>query len=84
MKFQDLFKSQKPIIACVHLMPLPGSPRYSGNIGAIYETALSEVEIFGRYPIDGLIVENFRDMPFYPDRLPPETSPPWPQLRARL
>ena len=73
MEFKDLFKSNKPLIACIHLMPLPGSPRYSGAIGDVYDTALAEVEIFKRYPIDGLIVENFRDMPFYPDRIPPQT-----------
>ena len=73
MKFKDIFKNPKPIIACVHLMPLPGSPRYSGKIAEIYDTALSEVEIFKRYPIDGLIIENFRDMPFYPNKLPTET-----------
>ena len=54
-------------------MPLPGSPRYSGRMTEVYDTALSEVEIFKRYPIDGLIIENFRDMPFYPNKLPTET-----------
>ena len=73
MKYKDIFSSQKPLIACIHLMPLPGSPRYSGKMEEIYNTALSEVELFKRYPIDGFIVENFRDMPFYPDRIPPET-----------
>ncbi len=73
MTFKDIFKAHKPIIACVHLMPLPGSPRYSGKIAEIYDTALSEVEIFKRYPIDGLIIENFRDIPFYPNKLPAET-----------
>src|SRR5262249_2579687 len=28
---------------------------------------------FARYAVDGLIVENFRDMPFYPRELPAET-----------
>jgi membrane complex biogenesis BtpA family protein len=42
-------------------------------MGAIYETALAEAELFSRYAIDGLIVENFRDVPFYPHKLPPET-----------
>lgn len=73
MAFKDLFKSQKPLIACIHLMPLPGSPRYTGNMRAVYDTALAEVEIFKRYSVDGLMVENFRDMPFYPDRIPAET-----------
>lgn len=73
MKFADLFQASKPLIACVHLMPLPGSPRYSGSMREVYDTALAEIEIFKRYPIDGLIVENFRDKPFYPDRIPAET-----------
>lgn len=71
--FIDLFKTPKPLIACIHLLPLPGSPRYTGNMRQVYETALGEAATFSRYPIDGLIVENFRDVPFYPDRLPPET-----------
>ena len=73
MTFSELFPSRKPVIACIHLMPLPGSPRYSGTMREVYETALTEADIFSRYPIDALIVENFRDMPFYPGRLPPET-----------
>jgi membrane complex biogenesis BtpA family protein len=73
MKFTELFEAPKPLIGCIHLMALPGSPRYGGRMREVYETALSEVETFNRHPIDGLIVENFRDKPFYPDRLPGET-----------
>ncbi len=73
MEFKALFPSAKPLIACLHLMPLPGAPRYAGNMRQVYASALSEVAIFQRYPIDGLIVENFRDTPFYPQRIPAET-----------
>ncbi len=73
MAFQTLFSAGKPLIACIHLLPLPGSPRYDGNMQAVYDTALAEARLFATYPIDGLIVENFRDMPFYPGRLPAET-----------
>jgi membrane complex biogenesis BtpA family protein len=73
MDFQSLFPAPKPLIACIHLLPLPGSPRYQGTMEAVYDTALAEVAIFQRYPIDGLIVENYRDAPFYPRSLPPET-----------
>jgi membrane complex biogenesis BtpA family protein len=73
MHFIELFPTRKPVIACVHLLPLPGAPLYQGNMRQIYDTALADVAIFQRYPIDGLIVENFRDAPFYPHRLPPET-----------
>ena len=73
MKFKELFKAPKPLIACIHLMPLPGSPRYGGRMREVYDTALSEVETFKRHSVDGLIVENFRDKPFYPDKIPAET-----------
>ena len=73
MIFNTLFTSTKPLIACIHLLPLPGSPRYDGNMQAVYDTALADAKLFASYPVDALIVENFRDMPFYPGRLPAET-----------
>ncbi len=73
MAFRDLFTAPKPLIACIHLMPLPGSPRYAGSMREVYDTALAEAAIFAQYPIDGLIVENFRDAPFYPHALPAES-----------
>jgi hypothetical protein len=71
MKFNELFTTPKPLIACIHLLPLPGSPRYGGSMKEIVETAVREAAIFNQYGCDGLIVENFRDNPFYPDDLPP-------------
>lgn len=73
MGFKDLFAARKPLIACIHLMPLPGSPRYGGSMREVYDIALSEASILKRYGVDGLIVENFRDIPFYPNKIPPET-----------
>jgi hypothetical protein len=73
MKFRELFASARPLIACIHLLPLPGAPGYGGNMREVYETALAEVEIFKRHGVDGLIVETFRDRPFFPGRLPAET-----------
>lgn len=73
MTFQQLFKNEKPVIACIHLQALPGAPLYAGNFQYILEKALAEVDIFKATRIHGLIVENFRDIPFYPDKLPSET-----------
>lgn len=73
MKFRELFKSNKPLIACIHLLPLPGSPLYGGSMSDVYDRALEETELFGRHAVDGLMVENFRDRPFYPGRVPAET-----------
>jgi membrane complex biogenesis BtpA family protein len=73
MNFKELFSSKKPIIACIHLLPLPGSPRYRGSMKEVYDMSVKDAEIFRMYNVDGLIVENFRDNPFYPDRLPSES-----------
>ena len=73
MSFKDLFPKRKPLIACIHLMALPGAPLYGGNLSAVYDRAIREAEIFGNAGVDGLIIENFMDVPFYPDRVPSET-----------
>ncbi|MEE9473799.1 MAG: BtpA/SgcQ family protein, partial [Acidimicrobiia bacterium] len=59
------------LIAVVHLPPLPGAPRYSGDLslkGAVRDAG--ELEHAG---FDSLIVENFGDVPFYPDDVPATT-----------
>jgi membrane complex biogenesis BtpA family protein len=71
--FWDLFDTKKPLIGVIHLMPLPGSPSYDGDRKVIYEKALEEVAVYKKYGIDGLLIENFRDKPFYPDKIPAET-----------
>ncbi|PWU05415.1 MAG: phosphorybosylanthranilate isomerase, partial [Verrucomicrobia bacterium] len=73
MDFQTLFPKQKPIIACIHLLPLPGAPLYDGDLSKIYEKALLEAKLFQQHGVHGLIIENFHDKPFFPDRVPPET-----------
>ncbi len=73
MRFEELFPGGRPLIACVHLLPLPGSPAYAGSMDSVYETALAEIEVFMRHGVDGLIVENLRDIPFYPGPVPAPT-----------
>lgn len=71
--FQKLFSIQKPVIGVIHLLALPGAPLYDGNIAKVYDQALKEVKIFKNNGVNGIIIENFRDKPFFPDRLPAET-----------
>lgn len=73
MTFKQLFPNKKPIIACIHLLPLPGSPGYGGKMNKVLGQALEEAQIFHKHKIDGLIIENFRDIPFYADKVPAET-----------
>lgn len=64
---------RKPVIACIHLLPTVGSHKYDGEVERIYETAMREARVLIDCGVDALIVENFRDGPFYPGRVPPET-----------
>src|SRR5438105_12257062 len=73
MTFSDLFGSGKPLIGVLHLLPLPGAPLYDGNIQRVYDQALSELDVFRQYRLDSVIVENFRDVPYFPGRVPAET-----------
>ena len=73
MSFQELFGGRKPLIGVLHLLPLPGAPRYDGVLQKVYDQALAELEIFKRHALDSVIVENFRDMPYFPGRVPVET-----------
>jgi uncharacterized protein len=67
------FPVPKPVIGMVHLPGLPGSPRGSLTIAAIREHALRDAEALVSGGIDGLMVENFGDAPFFPSRLPAHT-----------
>jgi len=70
MNYPELFSSSFPIIGCVHLDALPGSPAYGGKMNSIIDKAISDADKLIEGGCDGLIVENFGDAPFYPDRVP--------------
>jgi len=65
-KLSGLFGVEKPIIGMVHLWPLPGSPGYSGyNMETILAHASRDAEALLEGGVDGLIVENMWDLPYY-------------------
>ncbi len=72
----SLFGKPKAVIGVVHLMPLPGSPRYDGEtVEAIYQRGLDDAKAYLHGGCDGVIVENHGDIPFAkPDDIGPETS----------
>lgn len=72
MEFANLFPEVKPIIGMVHLLPLPGSPAYGGEIEAIYEQALWEAKTLAEAGVNALIVENLGDEPYLIGEPPPE------------
>lgn len=72
-EFKELFQSEKPMIGMVHLMPLPGSPRYHQPISKIIDRALNDARILVQGGMDGLMIENYGDAPFHPTTVGPET-----------
>jgi len=69
----ELFHRERPLIGMVHLLPLPGAPRYGGSLEAILQRATSDTARLEEAGLDGVMVENYGDVPFYPERVPPET-----------
>jgi membrane complex biogenesis BtpA family protein len=51
------------------LPPLPGSPRFAGDLAAIAKQAASEARSLAEAGFDGVMVENFGDAPFFPGRV---------------
>lgn len=70
---RDVFGPVRPLIGMVHLPPLPGSPQWSGSLEALVERAVVDAAILAEAGFDGLMVENYNDVPFYPSRVPAET-----------
>ena len=70
---RELFGSGKVLIGVVHLLPLPGSPRWNGNLKSVLNRARMEANILQDGGAHGIIVENFGDAPFRTGRVEPET-----------
>lgn len=60
----QIFKTPNPIIGVVHLLPLPTSARWGGNLKAAIARAEQEATALASGGVDGIIVENFFDAPF--------------------
>jgi membrane complex biogenesis BtpA family protein len=63
----------KPAIGMVHLGPLPGSPNSQEPLSQMVVAALRDAEALIEEGMDGLLIENWGDTPFFPDRVPPIT-----------
>ena len=70
---RELFGSGKILIGVVHLLPLPGSPRWNGNLKSVLNRARMEAGVLQDGGAHGIIVENFGDSPFRTGRVEPET-----------
>ncbi|MFP4221470.1 MAG: photosystem I biogenesis protein BtpA [Phormidium sp.] len=64
MDFKQIFPTSNPVIGVVHLLPLPSSPRWGGNLKTVIDRAEREAAALAAGGVDGMIVENFFDAPF--------------------
>jgi membrane complex biogenesis BtpA family protein len=68
-----LESERPPLIGMVHLLPLPGSPGWSGSLDAVIDRAVRDAERLNEAGFAAVMVENFGDVPFFSDEVPAET-----------
>ena len=77
MSLESTFGTDAPVIGMVHLPPLPGAPEAPDDGAAAMEAAVDravgDATALDRGGVDGLVVENFGDAPFFPDDVPKHT-----------
>jgi uncharacterized protein len=63
----------KSLIGVVHLRPLPGSPRWDGDLKSLIAFAVADAIAYERGGAHAIFVENFGDVPFTKSAVGPET-----------
>jgi uncharacterized protein len=71
VNLKQIFQTTNPVIGVVHLLPLPTSPRWGGNLRAVIDRAEQEALALASGGVDGIIVENFFDAPFTKGQVDP-------------
>ncbi|TGG94512.1 MAG: BtpA/SgcQ family protein [Aphanocapsa feldmannii 277cV] len=83
-RWRGLFPQRCPLIGVLHLPALPGSPDWSGELGAVEAFALADTEAYLAGGAAALVVENFGDHPFFPERVPAETVAAMARIASRV
>jgi membrane complex biogenesis BtpA family protein len=66
-------KNGKVLIGVIHLLPLPGSPRFRGGFQPILDRAVADAVAYEKGGASAVIIENFGDTPFTAGSVAPET-----------
>ena len=69
--FQD--SGRCSLVGMVHLLPLPGSPGWQGDMVAVVDAARRDAERLLEGGCDALLVENMGDLPYLRGHVRPET-----------
>ncbi len=64
MKFSSLFTGIRPVIAMVHLNPMPGTPLYDADAGVegIHDAALKDLEALQAADVDAVMFGNENEL----------------------
>ncbi len=71
MNPRDFFAKPK-LIGMVHLLALPGTPAYGGDVRAIAAQAIAEASLYQELGLDAIILENMHDIPYLNREVGPE------------
>ena len=71
MSLTTIFKTATPVIGVVHLLPLPTSPKWGGDLQRVIDRAEQEATALASGGVHGIIVENFFDAPFTKGQVDP-------------
>jgi membrane complex biogenesis BtpA family protein len=71
---EELFGTSKPIIGVIHLLPMPGSPRFDGQLDIALSRAEQEAAALASGGVNAIIIENFFDVPFTRGRVDTSTA----------
>ena len=66
-------RHRRVLIIVIHLLPLPGSPRWGGNFKKVMRWALDDARASEDGGADAIVIENFGDVPFHKCEVPAET-----------
>jgi membrane complex biogenesis BtpA family protein len=66
-------RAPKLLIGVVHLRPLPGSPRWHGDLRDVIRLAVADARAYERGGAHAVFIENFGDVPFTKTNVGPET-----------
>jgi membrane complex biogenesis BtpA family protein len=72
--FSDLFPLPKPIIGCVHVGALPGTPASGATVAELVRSAVTEAALYRDGGVDGVILENMHDTPYERGQVGPEIT----------
>lgn len=81
---RHIWPEGRPLVGMVHLLPLPGAPRWGGSMERVLDRAVSDARALEGGGLDGVLVENFLDAPFFASDVPAETVAALAAVVARI